>query len=320
MNWQVSTYNCRGLRDKCKRQKVFKWLREKKQDVYFLQETHSCVGDEVKWQNEWGGTMVCSHGTKDSKGVMVLIRNNSDTEIVKVESIVENGRVLVVEANIKGLKVLLVNIYAPNEDSPDFFKHVLCEVSSKGATNIIIGGDFNLVLDLKIDKNGGRPSTNNNAQKYLIEQMDVLDMVDIWRLKNPKLLEYTWCRRKPSVIQCRLDFFLVSSSLINITQSAVIKNGFLSDHSIVNLGINVDTKPRGPGYWKLNCSLLKDIEYVNSIKDVIKECEIIHDNSDVDEVLYWETLKMQIRGASIKYAAAKREARKTNGNKVRSRN
>lgn len=54
MNWQVSTYNCRGLRDKCKRQKVFKWLRDKNQDVYFLQETHSSACDEVKWQSEWG--------------------------------------------------------------------------------------------------------------------------------------------------------------------------------------------------------------------------------------------------------------------------
>ena len=33
------------------------------------------------------------------------------------------------------------------------------------------------------------------------------DLVDIWRQKNPDKFIYTWRRKNPTFIQCRLDFF-----------------------------------------------------------------------------------------------------------------
>ena len=295
MTYAISTYNCRGLRDVSKRQKIFKWLKEKQLEIVFLQETHSTTGDEAKWQREWGGKICFNHGKRDSKGVMVLFKPNMDIDILKIECVVEEGRVLLVDVNMNNIEMLLVNIYAPNADSPDFFKELFTELSTRDRNNLIIGGDFNLVLDLKQDKDGGRHKTNENAQKCLIKYIDTLELVDIWRIKHPSLREYTWRRRKPSTIQCRLE--------LNTVQKVLIESGFLSDHSLVKTCFKIDRFIKGPGYWKLNCSYLQNLDYIDTIKEVIRECKIIHEGTGIDDILYWETLKMQIRGASIKYAS-----------------
>ena len=39
-NFKISTLNVNGLGDLNKRRDVFGWLRDKKHDIYFLQETH----------------------------------------------------------------------------------------------------------------------------------------------------------------------------------------------------------------------------------------------------------------------------------------
>ena len=77
--------------------------------------------------------------------------------------------------------------------------------------DMIIGGDFNLVLDIDIDKMGGLAKTHTIAVKVIKDHMTELDLVDVWRLLNPDGCRFTWCRQKPEN-HCRLDFFLVSQS------------------------------------------------------------------------------------------------------------
>ena len=70
---------------------------------------------------------------------------------------------------------------------------------------IIIGGDFNCALYPTLDKRGGitipRKSVVNSIECLQRE----LDLVDIWRVKNPQTKSYTWSQKSP-VILCRLDF------------------------------------------------------------------------------------------------------------------
>ena len=70
--------------------------------------------------------------------------------------------------------------------------------------------------------------------------------------------------------------------------------------------VNLHTNPRGPGFWKLNSSLLGEIDYVNDIKSTIAKTVHQYENDEtVDEVLLWEMIKLQIRDTSIKYSKAK---------------
>jgi len=308
-NLQISTYNCRGLRGDKNRIRIFEWVRGKHQDIVFVQEAHSIKQDEEKWKREWKGNIIFSHGTTESRGVMILLKDNSNIDIVKVDIGRGDGRELYVKATVYGIEMLLVNIYAPNNDDPGFYERVFDAIRGFDVENIVMGGDMNLVLDVTIDKNGGRAQTNEKARECMVKHMEVLELVDIWRVKNPEKKEFTWRRRKPHIVQCRLDFFLLSQSVCNLTQYCRIGNSFLSDHSVVNLGLKLDMINRGPGFWKLNCSLLREREYLDKIKEVIHECELMYEESAINPIIFWETLKMNIRSETIKYSSAKKKER-----------
>ena len=58
-------------------------------------------------------------------------------------------------------------IYAPNEDDPGFFERFHDHLRDFQCDDIIIGGDFNLVLDIDIDKKGGLAKTHTKAVKVI---------------------------------------------------------------------------------------------------------------------------------------------------------
>ena len=80
-NWAINmsrhkllTLNVRGLNSSRKRRQVFRRLHLQRSDIIFLQETYSSTGTIKRWEAEWGGKVVASHGTTHSKGVMVLFK------------------------------------------------------------------------------------------------------------------------------------------------------------------------------------------------------------------------------------------------------
>ena len=79
-----------------------------------------------------------------------------------------------------------------------------------------------------------------------------------------------------------------------------------------NITINYQTHLRGPGLWKLNSSLLEEMDYVNNIKSTILETVNQYESDKtVDEALLREIIKLQIRDTSIKYSKAKTKKMKS---------
>ena len=132
------------------------------------------------------------------------------------------------------------------------------------------------------------------------------DLVDARRVSNPDILRYTWRRRKPE-IHCRLDFFLVSQSLMcNVTHTD-ISAGFKTDHSMVTIQIALHTNPKGPGFWKLNTSFLSETEYINQIRATIEGVKDEYQNDkSVNASLLWEMIKLKVREQTLRYAKTKK--------------
>jgi len=69
---------------------------------------------------------------------------------------------------------VLVNIYAPNKTSEQctFFQEIQTELDSlniEADFDIIIGGDFNVILDLELDGLGGKPKLKESVK--ILEQI-----------------------------------------------------------------------------------------------------------------------------------------------------
>ena len=299
----IRSQNVRGIADATKRRQVFYWLHNKPEEIIFLQEAHCTPDAEALWRTEWGGDIFFAHGTRNSRGVCILFKNKITKKIHNSQSD-PNGRYIILDVEVNDKRLTLVNIYGPNNDDAEFYLNLMEKVEDIPNDNRIIAGDFNVVLDLDIDKKGGAPTTNINAQKVLKLWMEETDLVDIWRFKHQTEYKYTWFRRRPSLICCRLDYFLVSFGMVDFVAKADINYGFKSDHSSINLRLNLSSHKRGKGFWKFNCSLLYDQDFVKTIKDTIANTAA--DNEGANSNLLWDTIKCSVRGECIKYSTSRK--------------
>ena len=304
---EILSQNVRGLGQEFKRRKIFNWLQKSKAAIFFLQETHSSPKCEKTWRSEWGNKNIFfSHGESNARGVCILFKASVAVEIHNQISD-EFGRFLIVEATIDSKRLALCNVYGPNNDDPSFFVLVNEEITSLNEDNRIIGGDFNCILDSDLDKQGGNPNRNKKSREMLNIIMEENDLNDIWRIKNPDNYEYTFRCMRPEKIFSRLDYFLISSGICDLVEDVCIAPGYLSDHSNIRMKLNMVENPRGKGFWKLNCQLLYDKEYIDLIKDTITNISAI--NRDVDPHLLWETIKVAIRSSTIEYSSRKKKVK-----------
>ena len=304
LNFSCISLNIRGLNKSIKRRKLFRWLHNSKSDIIFLQETYSDPNIESYWRAEWGGDVYFSHGTKHSRGVMILFRPAVKPESVQVISD-KNGRFLILNAAIDGEDFVFVNIYSPNDQNTQvtFYENLLQKLRPFSTHNIILGGDFNCPLE-NIDKVGGKDISTKKKVIHLINELsNNLDLIDVWRLQNPTETRFTWSNNSGK-IRCRLDYWLVSQRLIPSVNNTAIKSYFEADHSPIFIAFRQESKSgksRGPGLWKFNNSLLENEDFVTKLKFYVGYAKGKH-RQCTSKKLYWEMIKMEIRDFSIRFS------------------
>ena len=106
-----------------------------------------------------------------------------------------------------------------------------------------------LIWSWTVQKNrkGGNATTHRNPLKKVQNIANSLDLIDVCRTLNPDGKRFTWRRTKPEV-HCRLDYFMISSSLITAITNADILPWY---HPLITVHLASNKKPRGPGFWKL---------------------------------------------------------------------
>ena len=295
---------------------IFHWLNKSHPGITFLQETHSIDEDETVWPTEWGGPIYFSNGSSQSRGVAILIPGTLSLDFKVVNETKDNeGRLLIVDCLLEDLKLTFINLYAPTKDHTVdqicFLTELNKILETNTSKNLIIGGDFNTQLNIIMDKKGGRKENQSRYSKYLESLMDEYRLIDIWRLRNPNKLRFTWREKtRGGFVQSRLDFFLVDESITYLIKDCFIKPGNKSDHSLVGIIFEIcNTQKRGPGYWKFNNKLLVDRSYVSMVR---KEIEAIKTEVIENKNTHWDYLKCKIRTITISYSKriAKEKAKK----------
>ena len=108
---------------------------------------------------------------------------------------------------------------------------------------IVIIGDFNLVLDVEVDRRGSAHN-HTKAADLLLQYMGNANMIDIWRLNHPQDRTFSWFKSKPKPHFARLDFGLISDSLCTLVNETTYKAGLFTDHSFFEIVFNTNTAAR----------------------------------------------------------------------------
>ena len=196
------------------------------------------------------------------------------------------------------------SIYGPNIDSPQFFKAAQDTIQKMQPEKVVLGGDMNTVLDPGLDRSDQKLHKNSTAGKMLENIIEAENWTDVWRDIHPFEPGYTWKRTRPTYLAERLDYIFISDCLSQYVQSIRTAKGYRTDHQMVELEMKICGEKRGPGYWKLNTSLLRDKDFVEKINALI-DIELAQTPLYESKRKHWEIIKLTIRGSILQYAARK---------------
>lgn len=138
------------------------------------------------------GKEFVSLDSKKKRGVVIYAKKDVNPTLKFKDG---EGRLVAIEISTTGGKVLLVNIYAPNGAKEKFLWQLKTKLGDLVYDKLIIIGDFNGVLDFKLDKSiptGTMKKRKCNTFKTFTKFMDQENLLDVWRIKNPQAKEYTY--------------------------------------------------------------------------------------------------------------------------------
>lgn len=100
----------------------------------------------------------------------------------------------------------------------------------------------------------------------------------------------------------RIDFILCTRNIEGFIGKIKYEETSLSDHKPIFMQIDWSTMERGLGVWVLNTEVLKNEDYVLSVKEIIqkeKENELYNE----DKRLWWENVKYLVKKFTMKYCS-----------------
>ena len=221
---KLVSFNVKGLGSADKRADVLNWLSKKPGEIFFLQETHCSESLLSKWKSQWDGECFLTKFSSTSRGVAILVKKNVDF-IVKNVDIDAEGRYIILDVTVESKSIILCNLYAPNDDNPGFFVNLKNKILQHCDKSIILGGDWNLVINPDIDSFNLKKVYNPRSREVVREMMTLLKLEDVFRVMNPDDRKFTWSSKNPLKMS-RLDFFLISEELLNISPECNVNYGY----------------------------------------------------------------------------------------------
>lgn len=302
---RLITLNVNGMRSLLKRRAIFQDLRQTKNEVIFLQETHCTLPEEKTWLAEWGGPGYFSHGRSNARGVAILFSRNFNPKIEN-KTTDEDGRLLLLQIKVGEHVITLANLYSPTQSEAraqdQFIGKVDETLANMEIHTLLLGGDLNVQLDQ--NKNQGRRSSHSDSYTARIQSIiEDYTLEDIWRSKNPSCTRGTFHR---GAYSARLDYWLIPALLSPQTTTKLTPQP-LSDHCSLSIKIVFSEVHRGPGLWRFDNMLLADEVFVSEMSAHLQD---VQQERLSNPNLQWEWLKYKVRQFSIQFSINKNRRQK----------
>ena len=305
------TLNVQGLRKPKIRKALFRSFKISSYDVIALQETYLLESDVEVLSLEWKGHFLLTEGSNQSRGLLILFNNSISKEDITM--VYKSDRIISCILSFHDKKILISNIYSPSDTLSnrrnflDRFRDFYISFSENDDYSFddsIVLGDFNASLKPDLDIISGNHHPASLVQKFN-DTMNSLFLNDIFRIFHPQKREYTYSkkeRNKPMICR-RLDYVFANEELFPFINFIDIQSLGFSDHRAVVMQIDFSSFKRGSSNYKLNKSILNDLEFINLVKSEIKK---LHPSiSHLDPKLIWECIKAQIKSVSMVYSKSK---------------
>ena len=197
---------------------------------------------------------------------------------------------------------MICNMYAPNNDEPEYFVCLFAQLDKFAEENVIVGGDFNLTLNPELDRYNS-VHNNNKAMKQLCNIMTNFKITDVWCDRFPETKRYSWFRNRPGLSASRIDFMLVNQGIADCVENVEYCCGCRTNHSMIVMEVKINNYKRSKGVWKFNMQLLADDKFCDQIKNMInpKYEQCLQAGLSATEA--WDSVKL--RCAEIAQACAK---------------
>uniref|UniRef100_H3AMF5 Endonuclease/exonuclease/phosphatase domain-containing protein n=1 Tax=Latimeria chalumnae TaxID=7897 RepID=H3AMF5_LATCH len=233
-----------------------------------------------------------------TRGAAILLPKSSPLQVER-QIRDQEGRILVLEVSLLGTRTALANIYAPNTSDPRFYASLEALSQEVQDLPLIIGGDFNQVIDPILD----RSAHDREAIRGIMRDKE---LVEIWRLIHPQASDFTFksgCHGTKS----QIDFFFLSQSMVEQVSSCDIGIRALTDHAPVDLVIHWGDSQTARGRWHMNVSLVNNPAIREKLAAVIRDYLEINTGSVTSFSTLWEAGKAFLRGHIEISARKKRE-------------
>ncbi|KAJ1092645.1 hypothetical protein NDU88_005755 [Pleurodeles waltl] len=282
------TWNVRGLNDRRKARLVAAYVKCHKVDICMLQETHLVASSLGRMKAGWVGECHCSVYSSYARGVAILLRKGLQWRTRRV--IVDpSGRYVMMSGTLLDRACWLVAVYGPNADDPEFFRELWHMVELLGSGAVLWGGDFNVVLDSRMDRKSAATVQHGAAARAL---------VDLWRCRHGAAREGT-CVNYTHSSWSRIDRWLGTRDVEGWTSSVDHLPCTLSDHSPVRLVLEVPSELGHAFLWRLPCGVLRDVTFRAEVREAIVSFFAENEGSVGAASTLWEAFKVVIRGVCL---------------------
>lgn len=145
--------------------------------------------DHVRLRKPWIGQVFHSNFNSRARGTAIVMHkrvNFSPSQIIADPE----GRYVIVVGKLFDISVVFVYIYAPNWDNPRFFTSLFSSIPNLNSHHLILGGDFNCVMDPRLGRSNPKILEQTAMAKAVTGFMDQIGCVDPWHYLNPSKKEF----------------------------------------------------------------------------------------------------------------------------------
>jgi len=270
-----------------KRATVFRHLSTQPADIYLLQECAIPYKEmDALLEGEWtrGDSLWSGSNTARADGVGMLVAN----PFLRRTShrVVESGRILVVDLEVRGSPLRVINIYGPTNVAERVSLYAKLRPLLMTPMPVVVGGDFNCALRDE-DRSKPRKDRSTTALQDIINDFS---LVDVGGTSPPT---HTWVRSSGSA-SSRIDMFLLSPGL-GVCAFKTQATHF-SDHRMLTVTLRWEgpVRPtRGP--WRMNTSVLQDPSTSHSFSRRYLEWRTLKELF-TSPIEWWEMVKSRVKG------------------------